>query len=81
MAGKRQHMVLHVACSRVGVPSPIRHVPWGWWLSGGAHLQLDVPLRGHLTSCRLLTAPFDNWVQMSKTCCATWLAVRSRASS
>ena len=26
--------------------------PLGWWLSGVAHLQLEVPLRGHLTSCR-----------------------------
>jgi hypothetical protein len=28
-------------------------------LSGGAHSQLEAPLRGHLTSCRCkLTAPF-----------------------
>jgi hypothetical protein len=40
----------------VRTPTQIRHLPPGWWLSGGARPQLEVPLRPHPTSC--LTAPF-----------------------
>jgi phosphoenolpyruvate synthase/pyruvate phosphate dikinase len=29
-----------------------RHLLSGWWLSGAAHPQLEVPQREHLTSCR-----------------------------
>jgi hypothetical protein len=39
--GAHHHGVLHS-------PPP----PSGTWLSGGAHPQLEVPLRAHLTSCR-----------------------------
>jgi hypothetical protein len=35
---------VHSSFDRVGTPTHIRHLPSGWWLSGGAHPQLEVPL-------------------------------------
>jgi hypothetical protein len=40
---------VHSAGDRVGVATHIRHLPRR--RSGGAHPQLEVPLRGHLTRC------------------------------
>jgi hypothetical protein len=47
--GRRGRGLVHSAGDRVGVATHIRHLPRR--RSGGAHPQLEVPLRGHLTRC------------------------------
>jgi hypothetical protein len=64
-------MVMHGAGGRVGVPTRIRHLHQGWWLSGVAHpqpkeaqplSQLDIRLIQHFDS----SAPWSDGPEVAR---------------